>query len=96
MKEGEMEQCSQEQGRVKQTALTQGFYVGLGLLSIGLVTYLCRVKFMTIVTAWNFCPPRGGEAKTQSAIQVNEEQAARQITDIHQQLGLGAEKRTYV
>ena len=76
---------SQEQGRAKQTILTHGSNVGLGLISIGLLTYLCRVKLIAVVTAWKFCPPRGGKAKTQPSSQPNDEQATRQIADIHRE-----------
>ena len=73
---------SQEQRRAKQTILTHGFYVELGLLSIGLVTYLCHVKLIAVVRDWKVCLPRGGKAKTESANQANDKQAARQATDI--------------
>ena len=43
---------SQEQGRAKQAVLTHGSYVGLGLISIGLLTYLGRVKLIAVMTAW--------------------------------------------
>ena len=76
---------SQEQGRVKKTVLTYGSYVGLVLISICLLTYLCRVKLIAVMTAWKFCPPRGGNVKTQSAIDPNDEQAARKTADIHQE-----------
>ena len=76
---------SQDQGRAKQTVLTHGSYVGLGLISIGLLTYLCHVKLIAVMTAWKFCPPRGGEPKTQPTSEPNDEQAARQIADIHRE-----------
>ena len=40
----------QERARVKQTILTHGSYLGIGLLVMGLAIYFCRTKLLTMMT----------------------------------------------
>ena len=74
---------SQEHRRTKQTILTHGSYVGIGLLSIGLITYFGRAKLITAVTNWRPCPKRKGKAEDQPAIRLAEEPAGNQAADSH-------------
>ena len=73
----------QEQRRTKQTILTHGSYVRIGLLSIGLITYFGRAKLMTAETNWSLSLQRKGKAEDQPAIRLAEEPAGNQTADSH-------------
>ena len=49
----EISSQEQRQSKIKQTVLTHDSRVGIGLLSIGLITYFGRAKLMTAVTCLN-------------------------------------------
>ena len=74
---------SQEQSRSKQTILTHGSYVGIGLLSIGLITYFGRARLMTAVTNWRPCLQRKGQPEDQPAIRLAKEPSGNQAADSH-------------
>ena len=63
---------SQEQARVKQTILTHGSYLGIGLLAVGLAIYVCRTKLLTMTTDKRYCLKRKSRSET---IQVTQDLA---------------------
>ena len=60
---------SQEQARVKETILTHGSYLGIGLLAAGLAIYVCRTKLLTMTTRKRYCLRRKSRSGTTQATQ---------------------------
>ena len=60
---------SREQATVKQTILTHGSYLGIGLLAVGLAIYVCRTKLLLMTTGKRYCLQRKGSSGATQATQ---------------------------